>query len=298
MTQDDQFFKNSMGQLEHPTMVAWTHLYLSAMISKVGNRWVGTYFLEDADVWLRSDFFNQTTAEQQNLLSAAFRAALGYQKTVCIYDFHANVRTISSAMFKNNKSPAWALAREFDNMFYTDAFTGPAPAAYLDTPRAVPLDNAVLDLKEYKLPDTNPANPDPTVDVPALFLTNLKAFESGKSLSVTFTAVPAAAVPAPAKKIKILTISGAAYDYPNSITINGQPTTWYPTIHLNYIMLGQQEGLTKLRDAISQYGTPLTVEGASFARALKFEVAISGYLTETDTLKKLVRKVYITDSSL
>lgn len=296
MTQDDQFFKDLTGQLENPALVAWTHLFLSAAIDFQNERWVGAFTIVEADVWLRSDFFSLPAIKQQTLLSGSFRAALGYEKTAWIYDFHADVNVVSSAMFRNNKSPAWALARELDNMFYTDPVTILGSAAYLSTPRVLPLDNAVIDLKNYKLPATDPYTPLPLLNVPALFLTNLKGFESGKEVSAAFAITPPGS-PA-AKKVKILTINGPAYEYPWSFMLDGKLTPWYPRITLNYLLMGRAEDLAKLRDSINLYGAPLQVEGASFNKALKCDVTISGYLDEKGARKKVVRKLYITDSSL
>lgn len=295
MTADDQFFRNLQGQLENPTLVAWTKLFLYATITLKNGMWVGVFTIEEADIWLRSDFFTQSVIAQQTLLSGSLRAALGYQKTAWIHDFHADVKTISSAMFKNGKSAPWALAKELDNLFYTDPVS---TAAYLSTPRALPLDNGVIDLKDYKLPSTDAANPLPLLDVPALFLTNLKAYETGKNLTIVISFTPPGPVGTAAKKKKIVTLSGAAHEYPLSFNMSGTITPWYPRIILNYVLLGRADDLAKLRDAIAQYGTPLQVEGASFNKALKCDVAISGYLEEKGSLKKLVRTVWFTDSSL
>jgi hypothetical protein len=189
------------------------------------------------------------------------------------------------------------IAQKWDAVVYKDPLNAPAPAGYLDKAQVLPESGFIFDLADYEVPDTDPANPQPTNQTDVLFVTNLKAYDGNMKFNATFTAVyDDAAAPAKTVSEKLFTISGNAYDYPKKISINGDPTNWYPTIWLNTVKFGNGKEYDALVEAVKDHGTPKKVENASFAKALKVEVKMTGYLSEKGPKKNTKVTVYFVNS--
>ena len=300
MTSDDLFFKNVFGQLNDPRVVIRTETYSVAQITKSGGKYKGTYYLEEADIFLRSDFFGMPKFNQESSFTSAFRFGNGMQKNIMGFDVNAAWKSFTEAMFNDAKSVTWTkFAQPYDDMMYKDKIKGIYPAGYLSAPVMLPSNSAVMDFRDYKVPDTDPSNPSPTSNMDPLVITNLLTFDNTKrKLIVEFTAIYSSSV-SPSKKIKdeFLTIEGNAYDYPRTFSLNGTSTNWYPSIILNTVGLGHQGDLDKINQYINDHGTPMTLEGVDFAKALKVEMKVTGYLKENGGKKSLSRTVYFVNTT-
>lgn len=290
MTADDNFFRGFDLQLQDPDLVAYSWIFISGselVESKTpsGPKYRTTFYIEEGDIYLRSDFFSLPNYLQRAILSSMIRFVFGYGKTCWAWGLSSDNRAYTEDMFEDAKHELWTdLAQEWDRMFYESPVSGPG---YLDSVRVLPVDDSVIDMKGYQVPDTDPNNPDPTSRADTLFVTNLKGFEGKKRLIAKFTMIISDQNSKKKMTKKLFNLKSNAYDYPGQLG----DITYYPTIWLNTIKLGRQAELDKLNNAIETYGTPLDIEGASYDKALYVEVKLTGYLEEDS--KKKNQKVYV-----
>ncbi|MCG8375521.1 MAG: hypothetical protein MI702_03480 [Chlorobiales bacterium] len=292
MTDDDQFFKSPNGIFFNPNQVGITRIWGSAAYLQKGNRFVGTYLIEDVEVYLRSDFFMLPAFTQRLILTGLFKFALGYQKSMTTHDILSDNRQhVSEASFEDKNSDVWQkMAHLWDDFYYADKLIGPEAAAFHSKAKVLPFEGAVIDLADYEVPDTAESNPRPTDNSQSVFVTNLKGFDGKKVFSAQLTALYKDQNSNEVQK-KIITLKGNAYDYPKALSVNGKPTNWFPTIFFNHVVIGNQGELNTINNAIKANGSPMTIMGVNFDKALKVEVKFTGYLQE-DSKKKNKKVVY------
>ncbi len=284
MTQDDQFFKNPNGTLFDPETVSNTIVFASASIVKKGNRWVGTYWINEVDVYFMNHFFGLNKNTYFRIGTVAFRFGFGYQANVWSHDyFSADPFHVTAAAFKKTSSTTWQeISFPRDDLFYMDKLGVNWSHDYLDTPRLLPFEEEVLNVGDYELPWLDENNDLHLEKSTILFVTNLKAFAGNKKLSVKFFRVTD---DKPPKDVKITGIKGNVQRYPLPFS-QGE---WYPSIFLNHVRLGRELHLNKLKGAVNQFGTMRTIDGVTFEKAIKIKVVISGYLEEGGPKKSITR---------
>lgn len=293
MTEDDQFFKSPNGILFNLNLVAVTRVYSSAQFKLKSGKWVGVYYIEDTDIELRSDFFEMPSDQQNMILAAAFKFAMGYEQSAWTHDILGeNNPFVDIAALKDKNSDVWQkMMHQWDNFYYQDRLVGPT-AAFHSVPQVLPFDQEVIDLADYETPPTDENIQEPTGVSQALFVTNLKGYTGTKKLNITFTQVTLENNKE--KKKNILSISGNAYDYP----VDVQGTKVYPTLWFNKVILGNEGDLNKLRNAIKNDGTPQTMFARNFSKLLRIDVQFKGRLEEGGAVKSKTMTYYFTDSSI
>lgn len=300
MTEDDLFFKNYNGQLNDPNVIARTQNHVNAILVKINGRNTGTWWIEEADVFLRSDFFEKSNYVQRVILAGSLRFALGYKKPIWTLDLGSDNRKFNEEMFEDANSALWKKGVEmWDVLYYSDTLVGISAKkkGYLDKARALPIDGTVLDLADYFVPVSGVGPSGFTQRTGSLFVTNLLAFDKNKTFSAEFKVILPDGVGS-AEDVDLFTIQGNQYDYPGEIgTQDGGTEPWYPVFFLNSVKLGQQSDLTALNNAIQQYGTPLNMDGTSYSKAIKVQVEMEGYLNENSKAKKLTRTYYFVNTN-
>jgi len=295
MTQDDNFFRNSLGQIADPDLIGTTWTLATATFTKIAGKFRGTYYLDEADIYLRSDFFERSKKIYEVIMTGLARFAFGYQANISVWDLNGDNQVFAYSMFVNQNKPMWKkLAQEWDRIFYDDPVSEAAsisPSA--TTPEIIPGNGFVLDIADYELPDTDGNNPFPTVKSNALFVTNLLAFSGGKKLTAKFTAV----YPDPNNanktiKKKIFNVSNNLRDYPQDSSFG----KLYPTIWMNRIAFARKGELNKMKTFIRNFGTAKNIEGKSYKKALQVQVQIIGYMSETGGKKSKTVTVFFVNS--
>lgn len=295
MTEDDQFFKSPNGFFFDPNLMAKTKIYSIASFEEMNGRYEGAYYLEDADIELRSDFFDMPSNQQNIILAGAFKFAMGYQISAWAHDINGeNNPFVDINALKNKNSDVWKkMMHQWDNFYYQDKLTA-TPAAFHTVPQVMPFDGEVIDIADYETPLTDDDAVNPAQVSQTLFLTNLKGFDGVKKLNITLTQITKKNNKDVKKKI--LALSGNAYDYPITLLINGKSTKAYPTIWFNGVILGNESDLNKLKTAIKKSGTPMELFGKTFDKALKVEVVFNGRLTQNEAVKSKKMTYYFINS--
>ncbi|MGB2905781.1 MAG: hypothetical protein WBB73_01695 [Candidatus Aminicenantaceae bacterium] len=287
MTQDDQFFKDPNGVIFDPEIVSNTLLYATAAIVQKGNRYVGTFWIHEVDVYFVYNFFGLNKNTYFRIGTVAFRFGFGYQANVWSHDyFSADPFHVTTAAFKKTSSTTWQeISFPRDDLFYMDKLGDTWTPNYLATPRLLPFEEEVINVGDYELPWLDEFDEIHLEKSTILFVTNLKGFAGNKKLAVKFFRVTD---DTPPKDVKITGISGNTLRYPLPHPQVGQ---WYPSIFLNHIRLGRELHLNKLKNTVNQFGTMRTIDGITFEKAVKIKVTITGYLTESGS-KKTITRIY------
>jgi hypothetical protein len=299
LTDDDQWFKNTTGNswLYGENTIQFTITFLKSVLKNVSGRWVTDQYIVEVHVYLRSNFFNIPKPLYTQSAVRAFAAAMGYRATVWAHDLNKNGFTVfaTESEILNKGSDVWTKINEPRDMFYYEDKPAGVPAAYLSTPRLLPFEGEVLDLGGYEVPSTDESNPEPLLPTSSVFLTNLKAFDGKKKLSADIDWLQT--LPDNSTQWVVLAkLSGNLYDYPWTITINGQPQKVYPTVFGNMIFIGRQQDLDTMKDAVRDHGTPQTIDGKYFAKALRIRAKVTGRLTETGGQKSLTQEYWLIDT--
>lgn len=294
MTEDDQFFESINGILLDPRVISITKIFASAQLKLQGNRFVGTYWLNEADVYLRSDFFKRALMAYTRAGTVAFRLAYGYISNIwthCILGDNNSIY-VTDGVFNNKNSFAWKIMYEQDDFFYQELPSSGPDLGYLDKPRMLPFEDEVLDLKDYTVPyfEFDELRLGKT---PELFLTTLKGYDGKKKMIIKISRVTNTN---PVKKISVLSLSGNMLRYPKSVP--GYSQKFYPTIFLTHVRLGKEADLNKLKNAVKTHGIPKKIGGVQFDKALKIFVKITGYLEENGRKKNISRYLWLVDTTI
>ena len=288
MTEDDQFFKDESGEIVNNDVISTVVLVGKAEVEGwTGNDYFGKLWIVEADVFLNSGFFNTSKSDYQINCTAAFRMAHGYRQTCWSHDYlSSNRHHVTSKTFGDSKSKVWSkVSYERDDFYYLDDLAITPPDEYLSTPRLLPFKDEVIDIGGYTLPSADPKEDRPLAQTPLLFLTNLKAWEGKKKMSVQITRVPSG---------KIVKLKGNCYDYP-MVASGGE--NFYPDINLAEIRLGKDSDLSKLQKAVETYGAARTIDGISFDKALKIKVKIVGRLSKTGKKQSITQTFWLADTA-
>jgi hypothetical protein len=292
MTQDDQFFKDPNGTIYDPEIVSNTVVFASAAIVQQGNRYVGTYWINEVDVYFMNHFFGLNKNTYFRIGTVAFRYGFGYQANVWSHDyFSADPFHVTTAAFKKTSSTTWQeISFPRDDLFYLDRLGDTWAPNYLATPRLLPFEEEVLNVGDYELPWVDQNDQIHLEKSTILFVTNLKGFAGNKKLAVKFFRVTD---DNPPKDVTITGIKGNTLWYPQSHPQIGQ---WYPSVFLNHVRLGKLNDLDKLKNAVDQFGTMRTLDGIDFEKAIKIKVVISGYLVEGGPKKSITRIFWLVNA--
>lgn len=283
----DRFFKDAAGKLLDDDLMAYSYTRGTASFVNVGGRFVGTTYWQEADVYVRSDLFALSRFLQRLIAIASFRYTLGYAPTVWPLDLHAaDPAHLTEADFENKASSTWKdFAAAWDDFHYRDALVGPeARAAFLDEPRVLPVDGALINLGNYRPPQEVDLGAVRTTQT--VFLTNLKGFDGDKVMSLAFTHLQGTT------RKSLFTLSSNADGWPLE---PGSGLMLYPTIFFQRVHIDDTPQLTQLRDLIAKQGTPMTVDGVEYARAIRVEIEFSGRLQEDGGLRSATRTYVFVD---
>jgi len=291
VTADDQFFKDPNGNLFDPEVISTTHIIATAYLTPDGRDYTGIYWINEADVYLRSDFFSFPAATCNRIGAAAFRLALGYRQTTWSHDHLAREpRHVTSAAFKNAGSGVWTLISEVrDRFFYGDRLGKTWTPDFLSVPRMLPHEDEVINLGDYALPEINPNGQVDLGRNAILFLSNLKAYSGAKKLIVKIFRVTDTD---PSRDVRIVTLRGNPLRYPVPVMGGGD---FYPGMFLQQIRLGRQADLNKLTGAVAAHGVMKTLDGVMFQKALRIKVRVTGRLEENGKKKTITRLFWLVD---
>jgi hypothetical protein len=292
MTNDDQFFKDPDGNYFDPELVATTKVFAHISVRQEGdiqgrNRWVGTLWIDEGDVYFVKNFFKLAKNVYNQVGTAAIRGTLGFQSNTWSHSYKsAKGHHVSSSAFNNPTSDVWTkTSYPRDDFYYLDLFAANI-TDYLDTPQLMPFENEVIDIGEYELPKKETGRID-VGKTPILFLTNLKAYAGNKKLRIKFWRLTD---DNPPKEVAIVTINGNTLQYPY---ISSDGTEVFVSIFLNHIRIGQKGKLTKLKSAVETHGKERVIDGITFEKALKIKVRISGHLSENTGKKNINRTFWL-----
>lgn len=290
VTTDDQFFKDPNGNWFDPDLVATTFYVASALLTREGKDYIGTYWINEADVYLRSDFFSFPVASYNRVGAASFRLALGYQQTTWSHDHMSREpRHVTTAAFNNGQSEGWTKISEVrDRFFYGDRLGRNYAPDYLSVPRLLPHENETINLGGYVLPEVNPNGQVDMGRSAILFLTNLKAYTGAKKLIIKIFRVTD---DDPPKDVRIVTLRGNPLRYPQGF----REGDFYPSMFLHHIRLGRQADLDKLTNAVKTHGVMRTLDGVVFEKALRIKVRTTGRLEESGKKKTVTRLFWLVD---
>jgi hypothetical protein len=290
MTADDQFFKDPLGFVFDPEIVSTTKLFAFANLIPQGNRWIGTYWITEVDVYLVYGFFSVSKNTYFRLGTPAFRMGLGYQSTVWSHDYlSSRERHVSAAAFKNAGSTVWTdISHVRDDFYYMDKLGDTWTPNYLNSPRLLPFEDEVLDIGDYDLPWLDENGNIHLEKSPILFVTNLKGFDGNKKMVGKVFRVTD---DTPPQDVKLVTLRGNTLRYPEPAF----GKNFYASIFLNHVRLGREKDLNKLLNAVNQYGTPQLIDGVDFAKALRIKVTVTGYLTDKGQKGNLTRLFWLVD---
>ena len=291
MTEDDQFFKSPNGIYFDPNRISIARVYSRATYRMVDGRYEGTYYIEDVDIELRSDFFDMAANLENLILTANFKYAMGYDQSMWTHDILGeNNPFVDIDALKDKNSDVWQrMMHAWDDFYYKDKL---GPAAFHTSPQVLPFNQEVIDIAGYECPPTDDDAINPTQASQVLFITNLKGYSGAKRLNITFTQVTLDKSNKEVKK-QILAINGNAYDYPVTLS-NGKPG--YPTIWFNKVILGKESDLNKLKAAIKKDGTPMNMFGRNFDKLLRVDVLFKGRLKENGAVQQKRVTFYFTNS--
>lgn len=293
MTMDDQFFKNIFGIIVDPKIIATSWIFSFATLTLSGNRWIGTYFITECDVYLRSDFFSFTKQVWQVILTASLQFCYGFLDTNWGWDILSNNgHFVTWVAFLNKASNVWVLARLMDVILYGTAVVPGSRSVSKDKATLMPEKDEVLDLREYELPEKDQFGQDVLGKTPALFFTNLKGYEGSKKKMVI--KIYRYTDDNPPKTVRIVTLNGNPLNYP--VTVTGDKRKFYPTIFREYARLGREGDLNKLKNAVNDFGKSKTINGVDFEKVLKIRVVIQGRMTEKSGKKTIRRDYYLVDT--
>jgi hypothetical protein len=294
LTKDDQFFENPLGILRDPEILTSTIVFAFATLTQKGNRFIGTYYIVEADVYLRSDFFTLAKLTYQRLGAGAFRLALGYQPTVWSHDHLSNKpHHVSNPAFTNKTSMVWTgVSHVRDDFYYQDKLGINFTPNFLSTPMLMPFENEVIDLGDYDLPKVDEQGNVDMSKTPILFLTNLLGLD--KSNNRMIIRIYRVTDDTPPKNIRIVTLRGNTMRYP--VPVTGFSRKFYASIFLNNVRLGRIGDLNKLLKAVNNHGILRTIDGIDFEKALRIKVKVTGFLGEGGKKKNLSRLFWLVNT--
>jgi hypothetical protein len=299
MTNDDQWFKDPTGQywLYGENVVQYTITFLTREFNYVGGKWVADQYITEIHVYLRSNFFNTSKPRYTQSAVMSFAAAMGYRFTIWGHDLTKNGTTIyaTETEILKTKSDVWTKINQPRDLFYYSDKPSGTPAAYLSTPRLLPFEGEVLDIGLYHVPSVDDNDPEPLVATESVFLTNLKAYDGKKKLSVNIDWLQT--LPDNSTQwVALSKLQGNLDDYPWTYTINGQSQKVYLKVFGNMVFIGRQTDLDTMKDAVRDYGTPQTIDGIYFAKALKIRAQVKGRLEENGPLKTVTQEYWLVDT--
>jgi hypothetical protein len=99
----------------------------------------------------------------------------------------------------------------------------------------------------------------------------------------------------PQRLTKVVTMRGNLDDYPRTDPGVGE---WYPQPFYNTVRFGSQKELDKVRNAIRDFGVPMTIGGIFFDHVLEVQIKHSAFESENGAKKQQTGIYYLTDSSL
>ncbi len=303
MTEGDWFFKNQDGTWQDPVpgnpsvsrTVTHTFIFASATLQLSGNRLIGTYYIQEADVYLHTQLFALAKLAWQRIAAVAFEFAYGYQGTIWSTDMLSNnPNFITNNDFTNKNSNYWKKTNyPRDDFYYRDSLGIGKSPVFLSTPWLLPFEMEVLDIGGYRVPEVDELGNVELGFTPILFLTNLIALDGSKKTSIKIFRIDETVNPA--KDRKIVYLSGNTMRYPES-----PPPGWtqkiYTSVFLNNVRLGRESDLAKLENAVWKYGTPMTINGVDFDKVIKIKVKLTGRLGEKGAKKTIVRIFYLVDT--
>jgi len=305
MTDGDWFFKNPDGTWLDPVpgnpavsrTLTHTIIFASAQLQQAGNRLIGTYFIQEADVYFHTRLFTLAKLAYQRLAAVAFEFAYGYQGTIWSTDMLSNNPWfITNNDFTNKGSDYWQKTNyPRDDYFYRDALGNNMKTMFLETPRMLPFEMEVLDIGGYRVPTVDEQGNVELGYTPILFLSNLIALDGKKKMNVKIFRIDETVNPP--KDRKIVFLSGNTMRYPEP-----PPPGWtqkiYASVFLNNVRLGREGDLAKLENAVWKYGTPMTIRGVDFDKVIKIKVKLTGLLGEKGKKKTIARIYYLVDTPM
>jgi hypothetical protein len=256
---------------------------------------IGTYYIQEADIYWHTSLFLLAKLAYQRLAAVAFEFAYGYQGTVWSTDMLSNNPWfITSNDFTNKGSDYWQMINyPRDDFFYRDALGIGKSPVFLATAMMLPFEMEVLDIGGYRVPEVDELGNVEMGYTPILFLTNLIALDGKKKTNVKIFRIDETVNPA--KDRKIVFLSGNTMRYPEP-----PPSGWtqriYASVFLNNVRLGRESDLAKLENAVWKYGEPKTIRGVDFAKVIKIKVKLTGLLGENGKKKTITRIFYLVDT--
>lgn len=303
MTEENWFFRNPDGSWEDPDpsdpersrTVSRTVIFAEIGLNLSGNRFIGTYYITQADIYWHTRLFELAKLEYQRICSVAFEFAYGYQGTVWSTDMLSNnPHFISNNDFTNTGSDYWQLINFIrDHYFYKDAVGTNYTPNYLSTPQLLPFEMEVLDIGGYRVPTVDEEGNVEMGHTPILFLTNLLALDGKKKMSVKIFRIDESVKPP--KDRKIVFLNGNTMRYPESAP-KGFTQKIYASIFLNNVRLGRESDLKKLEYQVWKFGEPETIKGVDFDKVIKIKVKLTGFLGEKGGKKTITRIFYLVDT--
>jgi len=252
------------------------------------NRLEGTYWIEEADIYVRSDLFDRLSGFDLNdELVFGYLVNSGYEPTGWSDDAlgfvnpHAN-----EAAFNNRQSDMWKQHQERDVFYYKDVI-GTANNAFFEL---LPLPDTVIDVGG-NISWYNGAAP-PLGEGPVLIQSKPSAYNGNKkAVTKIFRIDPGP----PVRLRRVTTLRNNLENWPR--TDAGIPGPWYPTVRYNSIRIAKQRNLNQIVKAIADHCTPMTIRGVAFSCVLPVTIRHQAYVSETGGKQTINQNYYLIDSS-
>jgi hypothetical protein len=251
-------------------------------------RYEGTYWLEEADIYVRSDLFDRfADFELNNQLVFGYLTNSGYERTGWSDDALGFVNPhADEAAFDNRQSDMWKQHQERDIFYYKDVIGTSAEAFF----EMLPLPNTVIDIggniRWYQ--DSQP----PLGQGPVLIQSKPSAYNGSKKAVTKISWVDSGP---PAKVRGITTLKNNLENWPESHP--QLPQGWYPTVRYNSIRIAKQKNLDRIVKAIADHCAPMTIRGVNFTCVLPAQIKHTAYVSENGAKQTITQNYYLIDSS-
>jgi hypothetical protein len=253
-------------------------------------RWEGAYWIEEADIYVRSDVFERFGTFQLNVaLVFGYLSNSGYEQTGWTDDAlgFVNPFAVTEEAFNNGKSDMW-LEHQARDQFYYDDVTGASTAvAGLEM---IPIPGTVIDIGG-NIAWLNGLMP-PLGGGPVLVQSKPSAYNGNKkAVTKIFWIDPGP----PVRLRRVTTLKNNLENWPR--VDQGIPEPWYPLVRFNSIRIAKQKNLDQIVKAIADHCAPMTIRGLNFTCVLPVQIKHTAYASENGGKQTIAQEYYLMDSS-
>jgi hypothetical protein len=252
-------------------------------------RFEGAFWIEEADIYVRSDVFDRyPTFDLNVLLVFGFLANSGYEQTGWSDDAlgFVNPHAVTPDAFNNGNSDMWKQHQERDHFYYDNVVRASTAANF----EMIPIPGTVIDIGGNvawfagEMP--------PLGEGPILIQSKPSAFNGAKKAVTVLSRID----PGPPQRLRrITTLKSNLENWPR--TDAGIPEPWFPLVRYNSIRIAKQRNIDQLVKAIADHCAPMTIRGVNFSCVLPVSIKHTAYASENGGKQTIAQTYYLIDSS-